>query len=209
MPDKNALPSVAPGGWIVLGLLVQEAPQSGYDLASRATRGIAHFWPITKAQVYAELPRLEAAGLANSELVTQVGVPDKRLYRPTTAGNEAFKRWLATESFGEAKLRHPLLMQLWFAEQGVASTFATQCQQHRDALAAQAAHFSGLIDKLDAQRSRKVPDPSAAYRRLALRHGILRIEAELAWLDEVALVMPTQDADGVSGIAGATDTSRP
>ncbi|MEJ1935862.1 PadR family transcriptional regulator, partial [Nostoc sp. NIES-2111] len=148
MSDKNALPSVAPGGWIVLGLLVQEAPQSGYDLASRATRGIAHFWPITKAQVYAELPRLEAAGLASSELVMQVGVPDKRLYRPTTAGKEAFKRWLATESFGEAKLRHPLLMQLWFAEQGVASTFATQCQQHRDALAAQAAHFSGLIDKL-------------------------------------------------------------
>ncbi|WP_277596024.1 hypothetical protein [Roseateles puraquae] len=48
--------------------------------------------------------------------------------------------------------------------------------------------FSHLIDKLDGQRSRKVPDPSAGHRRLALRHDILRMEAAVQWLDEVASV---------------------
>lgn len=76
------------------------------------------------------------------------------------------------------------------AEQGGTSQLAAQCVQHREALEAQAAHFSALIHKLDALRSRKALDPSAAHRRLALRHGILRIEAELAWLDEVATVIP-------------------
>ena len=190
MPDKPVLPSVAPGGWIVLGLLVQDAPQSGYDLASRATRGIAHFWPITKAQVYAELPRLEAAGLVEGEVVIQEGAPDKRLYRPTAAGQAAFSSWLANVDLGEAKLRHPLLLRLWFSSEADLAPLRAGCERHREALEAQQARFEELIERLDARTTRSAASRrSSAHRRLALRHGLLRIDAEIQWLSEVDTVL--------------------
>lgn len=193
MPDRSTVRSVAPGGWIVLGLLVQEAPQSGYDLASRAARGIAHFWPITKAQVYAELPRLEAAGLVEGELVEQVGSPDKRLYRPTAAGRAAFPAWLAGANLGDAKLRHPLLLRLWFGEQSDAAVLAAACEQHRNALQSQRIRFAELLERLDARSTRSTRERRLiAHRRLALRHGLLRIQAELSWLREVQQVLDAE-----------------
>ena len=174
----------------MLGLLVQEAPQSGYDLASRATRAIAHFWPITKAQVYAELPRLEAAGLVGSELVVRADAPDKYLYRPTAAGRVAFRTWLAGVDLGEAKLRHPLLLRLWFDCEGDVEHLLATCAQHRETLQAQQARFEELVERLDARPPRlAAARRSGARRRLALRHGILRIEAELEWLREVHEVL--------------------
>jgi PadR family transcriptional regulator AphA len=52
---------LSPGAHAVLGLLSRE-PTSGYELGSLAERTIAHFWPITRAHIYAELGRLEDAG---------------------------------------------------------------------------------------------------------------------------------------------------
>lgn len=186
MPDRIAAASVAPGGWIVLGLLVQEAPQSGYDLASRAARSIAHFWPITKAQVYAELPRLEAAGHLVSEDIVQSGAPDKRVYRPTATGRAAFTRWLADVRLGDVKLRHPLLLKLWFGTESQTSRLLEACEQHRATLLAQRDRFDTLLTRLAAKSTASARGRlSAAHRQLALRHGVLRLEAELAWLDEV------------------------
>lgn len=171
---------------MVLGLLLQEAPQSGYDLASRATRTISHFWPITKAQVYTELIRLEKAGYLEAEQVEQQEAPNKRLYRPTITGRDAFRMWAESADLGEPRLRHPLLLRLWFAPQAGRERLEQECRAFREHLLANQIRFTDLLSRNTSGRGRQARAPDGArYRALALRHGLLRIEAEIAWLDEV------------------------
>src|SRR6266511_801243 len=75
---------LSPGAHAVLGLLSRH-PTSGYELGSTAERTIAHFWPITRAHIYAELARLETAGLVTATEVSQRRRPDKRVYSITEA----------------------------------------------------------------------------------------------------------------------------
>src|SRR6266511_3559331 len=86
---------LSPGAQAVLGLLSRQ-PTSGYELGSTAERTIAHFWPITRAHIYAELARLEAAGLVTATEVSQQRRPDKRVYAITGAGEAALDAWLAS-----------------------------------------------------------------------------------------------------------------
>jgi DNA-binding PadR family transcriptional regulator len=194
MSDLVARNSTATGGWVVLGLLLQDSPQSGYDLASRATRTISHFWPITKAQVYAELPRLEAVGYLDGEDIAQQGAPDKRVYRPTPGGRAAFKTWIDSADLGQPKLRHPLLLRLWFATASGRARLLSACAEYRAALTAERARFDDLLKRIDARREQKAGRSAAvAYRRLALKHGLLRVDAELRWLDDVGEIVGAED----------------
>lgn len=178
--------SVAAGGWVVLGLLVQRAPQTGYDLASLSARSIGHFWPVTKAQIYAELPKLEAAGLATGDVMRQIGAPDKRLYRPTEAGRAAFARWLRTAKLGAPRLRHPLLLRVWFGTSLEPAAFKTLLAEAQAAVADERARFEALLEKLEATRAPRAEQKGRNLRRLALRHALLRLAAEAEWLEEVA-----------------------
>lgn len=51
---------------------------------------------MTKAHVYAELPRLAESGLARGERVEQQGAPDKVVFSVTEKGRDAFRSWIAT-----------------------------------------------------------------------------------------------------------------
>src|SRR5256885_15691146 len=74
--------------YAVLGLL-SFARMSGYDLAAVSQRSIAHFWPLSKTQVYAELRRLADAGLAARRQAETSGGPAKTLYELTGTGEKA------------------------------------------------------------------------------------------------------------------------
>ncbi len=102
------------GGYAVLGLLL-DGPVSGWDLAIAAGRSISHFWPVTRAHIYTELPKIAHRGWATSTSVAQRHSPDKRVYRATEAGRDAFRLWLATVDLTEERGRQPLQLQLFFA----------------------------------------------------------------------------------------------
>src|ERR671930_78861 len=106
---------LSPGAHAVLGLLSRQ-PTSGYELGSMAERPIAHFWPITRAHFYAELARLEAAGLVSATEVSQRRRPDKRVYAITEAGEAALDDWLASAELGREVRRHSLLLKVFFRD---------------------------------------------------------------------------------------------
>lgn len=176
------------GAWIVLGFLLDGAgPRSGYDLQAQAARSVANFWPLTKAHVYAALLRLEAAGLVSSTHVEQTGLPDKRVYSPTLAGEEAFGAWLNEADLGAPKLRHPLLVKIFFGGALKPETAVSVLNHHEARCRESLARLTGLIERAEASGRTK----SARFRLLAIRHGVISLEAELAWIAE------TRDAFGV------------
>ena len=88
-----ASPRLTTTSYAVLGLL-SFARMSGYDLAAVSQRSIAHFWPLSKTQVYAELRRLADAGLAAGRQAETSGGPAKTIYELTGAGEKALDEWL-------------------------------------------------------------------------------------------------------------------
>ena len=72
--------------YVVLGML-RGGPKTGYDIKSLVDRSTRFFWAISYGQVYPELKRLEAAGLAEGEADPSDG-RQRRVYTITPAGEE-------------------------------------------------------------------------------------------------------------------------
>src|SRR5512134_949713 len=78
----------------LLGLLSQKA-RHGYELraAFEVLAGGEENWDVKPAQIYSTLTRLEEAGLVTEEDDGLPGVPDKRVYCITPAGQDELFAW--------------------------------------------------------------------------------------------------------------------
>jgi PadR family transcriptional regulator AphA len=175
----------SPGAQAVLGLLSRQ-PTSGYELGSLAERTIAHFWPITRAHIYAELARLEAAGLVTATEVSQQRRPDKRVYSITAAGEAAHDAWLAGSDLGHERRRHPLLLRVFFGDRMPPERLASLLAEERARLEADRDHFQAVVAKLEG-------DPDAVWRRATAMYGVHCTQGQLAWLDEVEPLIAAAD----------------
>jgi DNA-binding PadR family transcriptional regulator len=180
MSDFNDFENLSPGGAIVLGLLLDgQGPRSGYDLQKQAATSVGHFWPVTKAHVYSQLPKLESAGFVVTKEVQQSGLPDKRVFAPTPKGSAALSSWLAQADLGEPKLRHPLLLKVFFAADMDRTALAAALDAHE-------AHTREALERYRMLLSSEtaVDGGQERWRRLVVRYGVLSLEADLAWLAE-------------------------
>jgi len=99
---------------LCLGLLCT-GEASGYDLKKQFESTFKHFYPAGYGSIYPSL-----ADLANKSLVTchempQDKKPDRKVYRITDEGRQAFKQALL-EAEPEHKLRSEYLVAMYFAD---------------------------------------------------------------------------------------------
>src|SRR5690242_6175263 len=93
----------------------QGGPMTGGQVFEAASRSVARFWNLTRSQIYAELPRLDADGLV--EAVGEPGPRGAQPYRITDAGRRAFTDWIAAfvqRGPQDDQLRSPLLLAVFF-----------------------------------------------------------------------------------------------
>jgi PadR family transcriptional regulator AphA len=77
--------------YALLGLLADE-PASGYELAGKFDRNLRRYaWHAQHSQIYPELNRLAADGLA---VVVEQGPRGRRTYAITDAGRTELRRWV-------------------------------------------------------------------------------------------------------------------
>jgi PadR family transcriptional regulator, regulatory protein AphA len=77
--------------YALLGLLAEE-PASGYDLARKFERNLRRYaWHAQHSQIYPELNRLAADGLAK---VIEEGPRGRRTYAITNVGRSELRRWV-------------------------------------------------------------------------------------------------------------------
>ena len=98
----------------VLGLLLEEGEQSGYDLSRQAARSVGYFWSPVQSRMYATLPRLVERGFARSREVVESNRL-KQLYRITPAGKTALRDWLHEPPQDEPD-RNALLLKIFLAD---------------------------------------------------------------------------------------------
>lgn len=161
----------------VLGLIAF-GERSGYELAQLARQSVAHLWTPSQSQIYKTLPRLADRGLAHRRPVVQHDRPDKSLYAITEAGRSALRVWLAEVEEEPAQGRILFPLKLFFAEFGPAGTAEAQLAGYRRFLERRLESYETL--RTGPQRFDSV------YPRHVLEHGIARVRATLAWIDETA-----------------------
>jgi len=166
----------------ILGLL-SIAPMSGYDLFQAVERSVGRFWPVSKSQVYAELARLEPAGLIQGTDVHQERLPDKRVFRLTEAGDEALDSWLENDELEEPQFRVAFLLKILFGHRrppGDTARLLRVVGQEAAAEAGQYQEFSKLLDSV----------PDSAYARVTVLFGLRVAEAVAAWAQEAQSLLP-------------------
>lgn len=161
----------------LLGLLAQQ-PRHGYDLhdAFEAMVGGKQNWDIKPAQVYTTLSRLEKAGLVTKESVEQDGGPEKVIYNITDQGLSELDAWLS-EPVNTTHQRDEFFVKLMLC-------LATDNGHPRQIIYTQRASLYQELHNLTAQRAEANPGSELAHI-LLMDQAIMRVEADLRWLDMV------------------------
>jgi PadR family transcriptional regulator, regulatory protein AphA len=159
----------------VLGLLAS-GERSGYELAKLAEQGVAYIWTPSRSQIYKVLPRLAADGLASMREIEQRGRPDKALYEITPAGLEALRVWLDEVEDEPVGGNAVFALKLFLCDFASPATALAQLSAYRRFLERRLEAFERL-------RAPAAESPRSFPKHL-LRHGLTRVRATLAWIDE-------------------------
>jgi PadR family transcriptional regulator, regulatory protein AphA len=183
----------------VLGLLASSGERSGYELAKRAEGGVAYLWTPSRSQIYKVLPRLVAAGLARMREVEQHGRPDKALYEVTQAGLDALRAWL------EEVEEQPVGGRVVFALKVFLCDFASPATALRH-LAAYRRFLERRLGAYEALEAGAGASPPG-YPEHVLQHGLARVRATLAWIEETTAAIELDTPRTVSGEQNAATLS--
>jgi DNA-binding PadR family transcriptional regulator len=153
----------------LLGFLARR-PMTGWELFARFEESIAHFWSLTRSQVYRELQALAEMGYLE---IGASGARERRVCTITPAGREAFGAWIARMP-GEEQIRFPLLLTVFFGDAVPPETLSAATKSHRATHAARLAEYEALVDHARAE---------SPYPALALDFGIRYERAVLDWID--------------------------
>lgn len=166
---------------VVLSMLAERA-MHGYELWAKLERREVQEWAsISKPQIYYSLKKLEDAGHIEpaSHEDPSLG-PERRAYRPTTAGRRALADALARAEWATHDVPQPFTTWMVLSWQARPRDFAAQIDRRRrhvlDKLAFELAALDSIIEETS-------PSSDAA---MVVRLAIRQHEVELAWLDEVA-----------------------
>src|SRR3954452_3643290 len=108
------MPELTTTSYAILGLLNIQ-PWSGYELTQQAQRSLRYMWPKSESHLYAEPKRLVRLGLASATESPAGPVRTRQVYRITTAGRRALKRWLESEP-ATPQLEFEAVLRLFFAD---------------------------------------------------------------------------------------------
>lgn len=182
---------------VVLGLLL-ERPMHGYEVNQElALREVGDWAGVSRPQVYYSLRKLADAGHigpapgraagaepAPTERGSGGGGPERRVYRVTAAGRQAYAAALERPEWATQRPPPPFLTWLVLATQGDPTVRARQLARRRAFLEAEAARERATLAAIRADTG-----PTVAVAALIVSFTIRQFEAELAWLGEVAAAL--------------------
>ena len=158
---------------VVLAMLAKE-PSHGYQLRARLRQALGPLGDAMNAgQVYVALSRLEKAGLVAGEHSPGLADrPDRKVYALTADGQQRVAAWLAEVSWPRPDLAEFHLKLVAAAAARLADPLAIVDAQRRE-----------LLRRLrDAQRA-AMAEPDGSDAALLLEGVVLRIQADLRWLE--------------------------
>ncbi|SPM36853.1 PadR family transcriptional regulator [Mycobacterium rhizamassiliense] len=155
--------SLAATSWALLGMMSYEEEVSGYDLKKWIDWSVdLYYWSPSYSQIYTELKKLEALGLATSRVERDEGTRSRRLYKITDAGMAAVTEWATDAPVDPPVLKHSVLMRMTLGHLSNPARLKEILQEY--VAYAEACHRKAVEDAEGAEA-----EPAWAYSVLALR----------------------------------------
>jgi DNA-binding PadR family transcriptional regulator len=180
---------------VLAALLEGEA--SGYELAKRFDISIANFWHAQPQQLYAELARLEDAGLVEGRLVLQEKRPNKRVFRITAHGRAELQAF-AESAPRPTAIKDELLVMVQAADAADSEALVRALDERAQESAARLRRFEALAEGLLAGRDEEtfLRESARVGPYLTLALGRAFMAEYTAWCRWAASVL--QERAGVS-----------
>jgi len=160
---------------VLLALLAKEASH-GYQLRARVQLALGPLAEVLNAgHVYVTLNRLEKAGLVTSERVGQTDRPDRKVYELSPEGRARVMEWLADTSWPKPAPAEFHLKLVAAAAAGLSDPVRlVDTQRH------------ALLAELAAAQRAALAEPEGSVAGLLLEGVVLRLQADLRWLEACA-----------------------
>lgn len=171
-PD-DGYPSLPATSWAVLGMLTLGEGLTGYDLKKWADWSIGFFyWSPSISQIYAELKKLETAGLVVSEMVSEPGERGRRVYRITGRGTRAVRNWSRDAPVEQPVLKHGLMLRLWMGHLNEPEQLKELVQSHIE-------NMEAMRERAKLHGDHATREPAWAFSTMSLIWAERYFQAEI------------------------------
>lgn len=160
---------------------------TGYELAKRFDIGASNFWHAQRAQLYAELNRMEDKGLVSGQTVVQTTRPNKRVFSLTENGLEELRRFV-TEPSDRAALKDDLLVKITAVDVADHDAALVDIERRRESAVAQLARYEDDVERMLHGRDEEtfVRTTGRIGPYLTLLRGIALEQETITWCDTAA-----------------------
>lgn len=160
----------------------------GYQIRAELASRAGQAWELNLGQIYQSLARLQRDGLIEQSSNNE----DRQTYRITTSGQTQVSRWLNEATERGLSNRDELILKLSLAVTlpGVKVTDLLDAQR--------SSNLNTLQLLTTAKAAIDRDDPKELSWLLILENQIFSLEAELRWLDHVAVVLEKAADRGLS-----------
>lgn len=166
---------------------------SGYDLWKKFSQTSSYYWQASQQQIYRELGKLEQEGAIASEIVPQVGRPDKKLYQITEQGKEKLRDWLI-EPAELMVIRDELLVKIIAAELVPRSVILQEIERHRQLHLQQLSAYQEIEQQKFSDNLEQLPFRQKCIYT-TLRCGISYESYCIAWCEEAIAFLSEDSSD--------------
>lgn len=164
---------------IELGLLgyLRPGPLHGYEIHQRLLQldGPGMVWRIKQAHLYALLGKLEEIGLIQSTLQAQETRPNRRVYRLTEAGQDAYWKWVTAPVSTPRQIRQEFMVKLYFAHR----------ENQEIATALIENQLSVCQGWLENHQEQLNATPGESFSRSVYQYRLGQIQAASGWLEQL------------------------
>jgi len=173
----------------------------GYELRKELVDELGPDWNVNYGQIYSTLERLVRDGLCvQSETVSVVDAPDRKLYTVTPAGRAELRSWFLTPTDGAEAGRDELFAKIALGLTGDVDVEQV-IQAQRKGLLRRIGLLTGLKEQLDPEL-----DLTAM---LQVDLSIAKTDAIIRWLDTAEAKILKVATSSPRGVAGGRRRAQP
>lgn len=164
--------------------LLAEQPHTGYDIGRRMDDTVGLFWTAQHSQVYPELAKLVADGLATFESSPGPGPKDKKTYAITEAGWVTLRDWL-NKSAAPRVPRDEIVLKAFASWAGDKRVMAKHYRAAAEHSQRQLRAYEELLAGIGGEEALADPERPEFGWYLSLQRGITGQRALRDWCDLV------------------------
>jgi PadR family transcriptional regulator AphA len=162
--------------YALLGLLA-EKPKYGYEIKQEFEGALGNVWSVAYGQLYPTLRRLSEMQWVTKETAPGKKAAEKNIYSITPKGRRKLDEWLLRPLRSSYKVKDEFTLKFMFFDKLPRDKVLEYLKQQQKKTVMQKENFQRTLVSIKEELS--------FFLQAIIRKGIIHLEAENQWLEEV------------------------